>query len=234
MLRTAVAFRHIHFEDLGSFKAVLEAAGYKVRYYDVGVDELWTLEPVKTELVIVLGGPIGVYETDRYPFLVEELNFLRMRLAENRPTLGICLGAQLIAAALYADVAPGMGKEIGFAPLTLTPQGAAGPLRHLADVPVLHWHGDMFQMPAGAERLAETAICAHQAFSIGTNILGVQFHPEADTTAGFERWLVGHACELGAAGIDPGRLRTEASRLGPTLRDAGRKMLTEWLEGLPA
>ena len=105
MLRTAVALRHVAFEDLGSFQTVLEAAGYKVRYYDIGVDALWTLDPVKTALVIVLGGPIGVYETERYPFLAEELNFLRARLAEGRPTLGICLGAQLVAAALGAAVA---------------------------------------------------------------------------------------------------------------------------------
>jgi GMP synthase (glutamine-hydrolysing) len=86
---------------------------------------------------------------------------------------------------------------------------------------MLHWHGDMFNIPAVAERLAETAICANQAFSIGLNILGVQFHPEVDISAGFERWLICHACELGAAGIDPCRLR-----------DAGRKMLTDWLRGL--
>lgn len=187
MLRTAVALRHVAFEDLGAFQTVLEAAGYKVHYYDVGVDALWTLEPVKTELVIVLGGPIGVYETDRYPFLAEELDFLRARLAANRPTLGICLGAQLMATALGAPVAPSGTKEIGFAPLTLTSAGLAGPLRHLADV-----------------------------------------------TAGFERWLIGHACELAAAGIDPGRLRDEAAQFGSELRDAGRKMLAEWLRGLRA
>ena len=232
MPKTAVALRHVHFEDPGSFQTVLEAAGYKVHVHDIGVDELRTLEPLKPELVIVLGGPIGAYEADHYPFLAEELKFLRKRLAGNRPTLGICLGAQLIAAALGADVAPGIGKEIGFAPLTLTPEGAAGPLRHLSDVPVLHWHGDMFQIPADAKNLAETAICAHQAFSIGANILGVQFHPEVDTSAGFERWLIGHACELAAAGIDPRRLRDDAARTGVTLREAGRRMLAEWLRGL--
>jgi len=232
MLRTAVALRHVHFEDLGSFQDVLEAAGYKVHYHDFGVDAWSTLGQVKADLVIALGGPISVYDSARYPVLTKELEFLRARLAENRPTLGICLGAQLIAAALGAGVGPAAKKEIGFSPLTLTPAGAAGTLRHLADVPVLHWHGDMFDIPAVAERLAETTVCANQAFSIGLNILGVQFHPEADISAGFERWLIGHACELGAAGIDPCRLRDDAVQIGPALRDAGRKMLTDWLRGL--
>lgn len=232
MPRTAVALRHVHFEDLGSFQGVLESGGNEVQYLDVGIDELWTLDAVASDLVVVLGGPISAYEGDRYPFLNEELNFLRNRIAADRPTLGICLGAQLIAAALDAKVAPTGIKEIGFSPLTLTSQGASGPLRHLADVPVLHWHGDQFQIPAGAERLAETAACANQAFSIGSRILGMQFHPEADASSGFERWLIGHACELSAEQIDPRDLRETADRIGPALRDAGRRMLTEWLRGL--
>ena len=229
---TAVALRHLAFEDLGSFRTVLEAAGYEIRYHDIGVDALGGLEAVGRDMVIVLGGPIGVYESDRYPFLTEELHFLRARLAANRPTLGICLGAQLMAAALGAEVAPTGAREIGFSPLTLTPAGMAGPLRHLADVPVLHWHGDMFGVPARGERLAATADCANQAFAVRRNILGVQFHPEADVSAGFERWLIGHACELAAAGVDPRHLRGEAARVGPALRDAGGKMLSEWLAGL--
>lgn len=232
MLKTAVALRHVAFEDLGAFDAVLTAAGYTVHYYDLGVDALWTLEPVRTDLVVVLGGPVGVYEADRYPFLAEELDFLRTRLAANRPTLGICLGGQLIAAALGATVAPSGTKEIGFSLLTLTPEGAAGPLRHLSDVPVLHWHGDIFEIPTGAVRLAETTVCPHQAFAVGPNILGLQFHPELDVSAGFERWLIGHACELSAAGIDPGDLRADAARFGPSLRDAGRRALADWLGGL--
>lgn len=232
MLKTAVAIRHVHFEDLGSFKPVLTAAGYKVHYYDVGLTELWTLEPVMTELVIVLGGPIGVYEAKTYPFLDAEIALLKARLAANRPTFGICLGAQLMAAALGAKVKPGGVKEIGFSPLALTAEGKAGPLRHLGDVPVLHWHGDTFEIPEGALRLAETPLCRNQAFAIGANIMGVQFHPEVDVAAGFERWLVGHACELSAAKIDPSTLRQDAGRFGAALREAGRTMFSEWLKDL--
>jgi len=96
-MKTAVAIRHVGFEDLGAFARPIEAAGYKIHYYDVGLHELWTLEPVKTDLIIVLGGPIGVYEEDRYPFLRDEISLLEARLEAGRPTMGICLGAQLIA-----------------------------------------------------------------------------------------------------------------------------------------
>lgn len=202
MPKTAVAIRHVPFEDLGTFEQPLVEAGFKLHYYDIGVDELWTLEPVKTDLVIVLGGPVGVYDTGSYPFLIDEIALLKDRLAANRPTLGICLGAQLMAAALGAGVAPGDEKEIGFAPLTLTEAGGQSPLAHLANAPVLHWHGDSFAIPNGAEKLAETPACANQAFALDPNILGLQFHPEADAKR-IERWLIGHACELSTAGVDP-------------------------------
>jgi GMP synthase (glutamine-hydrolysing) len=231
MLKTAVAIRHVPFEDLGTFEQPLAEAGFKLHYYDIGVDELWTLEPVKTDLVIVLGGPVGVSDTHSYPFLIDEIALLKDRLAANRPTLGICLGAQLMAAALGARVAPGDEKEIGFAPLNLTEAGWQSPLAHLANAPVLHWHGDSFAIPNGAEKLAETPACANQAFALGSNILGLQFHPEADAKR-IERWLIGHACELATAVRDPSVLRTDAARYGAALRDAGRLMFSQWLKEL--
>jgi GMP synthase (glutamine-hydrolysing) len=211
MLRTAVAIRHVHFEDLGVFEAVLAGVGYKTHYHDIGVRDLWTIDPLKTDLVM-LGAPVGVYEADDYPFLAEQRKFLTTRLAAGRPTFGICLGAQQIAASLGANVASTGVKEIGFSPLSLTEKGQKSPLRHLADVPVLHWHGDAFDIPEGALHLASKARCRHQAFAIGANIMGVQFHPEADACAGLERWLVGHATELAAAGIRP-----QAMCTGPPL-----------------
>lgn len=232
MLKTAVALRHVHFEDLGTFGPVLEAAGYRVHYYDVGVDPLWTLDPVRTDLVVALGGPIGVHDAAAYPVLHDELDLLRQRLAASRPTLGLCLGAQLMAAALGARVGTMGAKEIGFAPLALTPQGTSGPLRHLSNVPVLHWHGDMFDLPAGADHLASTPLCRHQAFAMGPNVLGLQFHPEADVGQRIEPWLIGHAAELAATGCDPAALRRAGARHGEGLRAAGTAVLAEWLAGL--
>ena len=100
MLRTVIAIRHIGFEDLGFFEAPLLEAGFKVHYYDAGKDDLWTIDPIRTSLIVVLGGPMGAYEAERYPFLQEELGIIRDRIESGRPILGICLGAQLLARAL--------------------------------------------------------------------------------------------------------------------------------------
>ncbi len=232
MHKTAVAIRHVHFEDLGIFDAVLSDAGYAVRYHDLDADPFATLDPLEPDLLIVLGGPVGVYETESYPYLAEECAILATRLAAARPTLGICLGATQIAKALGADVGPMGHKEIGFGPLRLNDAGRVGPLRHLEGIPVLHWHGDAFQIPDTAENLASTPLCATHGFSLGRHVLALQFHPEVDVTAGIERWLTGHAAELAGAGIDPRVLRAHAAQVGPELREAGQKMLAEWLQGV--
>lgn len=230
MTKTAAVIRHVHFEDLGSFAAPLSRAGYEIRYHDIGRHGL--PDPIAPDLLIVLGGPVGVYEEGKYPFLREEITLLVARLVAGRPTLGICLGAQLIARALGAKVYPSGVKEIGWGPVDLTEAASATPLRHLAHTPVLHWHGDTFGLPQGATHLASTALCRNQAFGVGSNILGLQFHPEADPTAGIEPWLIGHAAELGSAGIDPCVLREEAKALGPSLPAKAQAMLTGWLNGL--
>jgi len=183
-------------------------------------------------LLIVLGAPIGVYETDAYPFLVEEIAAIGRRLAARRPTLGVCLGAQLMAAALGARVAPGPGKEIGYAPVELLPAAEASPLAAIAGLSVLHWHGDNFELPSGAERLAATKLCPNQAFRLGDWGLGLQFHVEADPRA-IESWLIGHAVELGKAGVDPRTIRADARRHGGALAAAGRSLLKAWLEAPP-
>lgn len=231
-MKVAAVIRHIHFEDLGTFEAVLVAEGYKIHYYDLGITDLWTIDPVSPDLLILLGGPVGVYETETYPFLLEERRLIDQRLVQLRPTLGICLGAQQIAATLGAKVAPSGRKEIGFSKLSLTNAGRNGPLRHLDGVSVLHWHGDAFAIPERAMNLASTPLCPTQGFALGNNILGLQFHPEINACAGIERWLVGHALELSIAGIDPRQLRAEAERHGSSIREGARKMFAEWLQGL--
>lgn len=230
--KTALVLRHVHFEDLGSFASPLAARGYAVRYSDAGDADFLAADPIEPDLLVVLGGPIGVYMDRAYPFLSREKAFIAERLLRGKPTLGICLGAQLIAAALGARVYPSGHTEIGFAPIALTPAGAASPLRHLADGPVLHWHGDTYDLPAGAAHLASTALVAQQAFAIGDSVLALQFHPEAETRTRFERWLVGHASELANARIDVAALRADGARYGAAMADAGTRMFGEWLQRL--
>lgn len=230
--KKAVVVQHLAFEDLGSFEPVLAAEGLSITCLQAGVDDLSA--PIdEADLLVVLGGPIGVYETDAYPFLETELAALRQRLARRRPTLGICLGAQLIAQALGGRVYPGGHKEIGWSELRLSDAGRASPLKRLAGVPVLHWHGDTFDLPAGAVHLAASEHYPNQAFAVGAHVLALQFHPEADARR-FERWLIGHAAELGAARIDIPALRQEAARLAPALARAGGDMLRDWLCSVPA
>lgn len=228
MPRTANVIRHLAFEDLGAFGPVLTQTGYAFRYIDAGIDNIAALDPHDDGLLIILGGPIGAYEDDKYPFLSSELKLLEARLAARRPTMGICLGAQLMARALGARVYPGPEKEIGFAPLDLTEAGRASCLGALDREPVLHWHGDVFDLPDGATRLASTRVCPNQAFSYGTNAIAFQFHPEAGGD-GFERWLIGHALELAQAGKDVPRLRAECHDLAPELKRRAELCLERWL-----
>jgi GMP synthase (glutamine-hydrolysing) len=229
MTKILLAIRHLAFEDLGGFGQPLRDAGYDIRYADMGVDDVAGFgDP---DLLVVLGGPIGAYEEQLYPYLADEIAFIARRLAAAHPTLGICLGAQLMARALGARVYPGPAKEIGWKPLSLTGAGrdVMGPL---AGLPVLHWHGDIFDLPEGAVNLASTNVCPHQAFQVGSHALAFQFHPEAQSP-GFERWLIGHAGEIAATpGVSVAQLRSDTQRYAAAALAGGRAVLAHWLAGL--
>ncbi len=185
--------RHLAFEDLGQLHPILERAGYAIRYIEVGVDSFLDFSPLDTDLVVVLGGPISVYDHTRYPFLTEEIAWLRARLLEDLPTLGICLGAQLMAAALHAKVYPGKVKEIGWAPLAMGAHSAAMPsIEKLIRGATLccTGAGDTFDLPPGARHLAASDQYRNQAFAWGAHCLALQFHPEFDARK-LERWLIG-------------------------------------------
>ncbi len=228
-MKRVVAIRHLAFEDIGSIAAILEARGCGVVYLDAGVTDL-SMRLDADDALIVLGGPIGAYEDDRYPFLSDELRLIEHALKRQLPVLGICLGAQLLARALGARVYPGAGREIGIAPIDLTADGEASCLKHLApDHLVFHWHGDTFDLPDGAVRLASTATTLNQAFSHGDKVLGLQFHIEAEAQK-IERWLIGHTCELGIAGLDVVALRNDLRRQLPEVKRKGRSAIAQWLE----
>jgi GMP synthase (glutamine-hydrolysing) len=228
-IKKCLAVRHVAFEDLGLLGPLVSSRGYGVRYHDAGVQPIDAETFLAPDLLVVLGGPIGVYERDAYPFIAAEVAAIAERLKANKPMLGICLGAQMMAAALGAGVAPGPKKEIGWAPLTLTAAGQRSVLAPLAATPVLHWHGDNCELPEGCTGLAFTQHCPVQAFMRTPWQLALQFHLETEP-ARFESWLVGHTVELGKADLDPRKLREQSRTLGPPTRELGHQVLAAWLD----
>jgi GMP synthase (glutamine-hydrolysing) len=228
MTKTVTVLQHVAFEDLGSFERVLRQRGMRVETIQLDVDPLVEQSVLDAELVVVLGGPISVNDAKHFPFLHEERALLARRLQADAPTLGICLGAQLMSLALGGSVSAMGHKEIGFGPLSLHAEVAANhPLRKLGD-PVVHWHGEQFTVPEGATPLASTSLCANQAFSWQRHGLALQFHPEV-TARGLNRWLIGHAGELEAARIDISALRADAARHGEALAARGCAFFEAWL-----
>ena len=225
--KTIYAIQHLAFEDLGSLEDVFYQLGFRVRYFEAGIDDL-TKAFQYEGLTIILGGPIGVYETEDYPFLQKEIDLLKVRLEQNLPTLGICLGAQLIAHALGAKVYAGHIKEIGWSSLQLR-LVKDNPLMPIANTPVLHWHGDTFDLPEQATLLASSSVYSNQAFQVGTNILALQFHMEvaADT---LEKWLIGHTCELRQAKVNITQLRQDNQNFGHDLEAVANTVISNFMQ----
>lgn len=131
--------------------------------------------------LMVMGGPMNIYQEEEYPWLVSEKRFIRRAIAAGKVVLGFCLGGQLIADALGARVTRNRDTEIGWFDLTPVAEGVAPPLDRLLDGPFLafHWHGDRFELPVGARLFARSEACDHQGFSFGDRVYAFQFHPEA-------------------------------------------------------
>jgi GMP synthase (glutamine-hydrolysing) len=197
MDRRAPIVIHEEMEGPGLLEIALRAAGFDP------VQRFRRLEPgdATAPLVVVMGGPMAVYEANRHPFLAGELAMLRARLSQGRPSLGICLGAQLLAAAAGSEVRPGeSGFELGVFPLSLTAEAASDPVFSEIPSPVsfAHWHRDQFDAVPGAVRLAFTERYSEQGFRLA-NSYALQFHPELDA-ATFESWLRASPADVEQAG----------------------------------
>ena len=170
-------FQHVPFEGLGSIAPWLEAAGHKItntRFFaSAGLPDLKMID-----LLVVMGGPMSVNDEKAYPWLVPEKRFIRKAIDSGKPVLGVCLGAQLIAKAMGAEVYPNIEKEIGWFPV----QGVASindaTFSFSPSTKVFHWHGETFDLPPGAILLARSEGCENQAFQIGPAVIGLQFHLE--------------------------------------------------------
>jgi GMP synthase (glutamine-hydrolysing) len=207
----AVILMHEEMEGLGLLDAPLRRSGFEVVLRFRSVES----RDAEAALVVAMGGPMAVYDADRHPFLSVEIALLKERLAAGRPCLGICLGAQLLAAAAGAGVHGGSaGLELGVFPVSLTAQAGADPVfGSLPDKTSLaHWHRDAYDAVPGAVRLSGTQRYREQAFRLG-NSYGIQFHPELDAPM-FRAWLEASPLDVKQSGrtLDA-MLRTDLPKL---------------------
>jgi GMP synthase (glutamine-hydrolysing) len=226
MLR-ALALRHTSYVGPDLVGEWLRERGFALT---IGDGQTMNADEVQAaDMLLILGGEMGVYERNKHPWLTPEIAAIRARLNAGKPTLGLCLGAQLMAAALGAEVRKGaQGQEIGWRHITLTPEGRAGSLAPLDGARVMQWHGDTFDIPPGATRLAGNDTYMNQAFAAGDHALALQFHLET-TPAGLEGWLDDHDHpELAELGLSEARLRADAADAFPPLRPKALAVLDAW------
>jgi GMP synthase (glutamine-hydrolysing) len=228
-VKTAIIVQHLAIETIGTFGPLLEELGYQLKVYLAGRDDLDEIDPRAPDLAVIMGGPIGVYDVNDYPFLHSELKWLRERLSADLPTLGICLGAQLIATALDARVFPGRLTELGWGEIWSAEGTQNHPVAELCSGRVLHWHGDTFDLPAGAQLLASSADYPHQAFSLG-RALALQFHVEVEPV-GLEQWFIGFTGDIRKQGSNTlESLRRDTRVEAPAVKARAETFLRRWLD----
>ncbi len=185
-----MVMQHVPYEPLGLLDPMLRAQRHRIRYVNFSRDPYIQPNLDNYDALIVLGGPMNVDELDKYPYLVTEIELIQRALASNKPVLGICLGSQLLAAALGAKVYPATVKEIGWYDLALTGSGTEDPLfQHWQPQErIFQWHGHTFDLPDQVTHLITGKNCPNQAFKYNDNAYGLQFHIEV-TDDLIKRWL---------------------------------------------
>ncbi|MBI4729085.1 MAG: type 1 glutamine amidotransferase [Acidobacteria bacterium] len=204
MAARALVVQHLEVEGPYAIAGALAAAGVEVVVYRADLDGA----PPALDgfgALVVMGGPMAAYSDDGFPTRRAELDLLAEAVREGIPTLGVCLGAQLLAHATGGRARPGTGLEIGWGPIILTEEAGSDPL--LAGCPrdqvVVHWHGDTYDPPPGAVRLASSPRYPEQAFRAGERAWGLQFHIEM-TPEAVERWFPGDVGEPDSGGVVAG------------------------------
>lgn len=191
-MTSVLVIRHQYSVSLFKLETIFKEQGFDYRYVEGYATDLSKIDALEPDLLVVLGGSMGVYQAEMYPYLNEEIRILKERVAADRPTLGICLGSQLMAASQGKPVYKGKaGSEMGFKPLQVTAEGMKTPMKYFdaAAGDILQLHGDTFDLPDNATLLASSDLYANQAYRIGKNCFAVQFHPEFDQV-GYESLLV--------------------------------------------
>jgi len=189
-MKRILVFQHVPYEPLGTLNPQLKAAGFRIRYVNFSREPDARPDMSSYNGLVVLGGPMSVNQTDRYPHLDTEIELIQEALELRLPILGICLGAQLLARALGAKVKRSSRPEIGWHDISVDPKAADDPLlgNFGPSEKIFQWHSDTFELPRGAVQLASSDVCAHQAFRYGDNAYGFQFHLEVDGDL-IGRWL---------------------------------------------
>lgn len=235
---TCLVWRHLAHEGPGTFSDLLAARGWNIRVVDIDDPADVGPEAVSADLLLVLGGPMGIYDAEKHPFLRAEIDLCATRLAADRPTLGVCLGAQVMAAALGARVYPAATREIGWFPLEpenwlLEDREAWGLTARTRTV--LHWHGDTFDLPEGAQRLGGSAVTPNQGFRYGRNGYALQFHLEVPPPE-IRLWTTGHRKRPadGDSVQTAGEIEDGAIRHGPDTAGNAGIFLHTWLSRLEA
>jgi GMP synthase (glutamine-hydrolysing) len=229
MVPSLPILRHVAHESAGTLENVLAEMGLDFHYIDLFERAPDRLELADVPGLVILGGPMNVDDVEKYPYLASEVEWIRQALTAGLPTLGICLGAQLLAKALGAKVYPNRVKEIGWYRIDLTPYADRDPLFKDGGkrITVFHWHGDTFDMPRGAVRLAQGPHCRNQAFRYGRSAYGLQFHIEM-TAELIEAWLsesVNCGELAGLNYIDPRKIREQTPTDLPVLEALADKVL---------
>jgi GMP synthase-like glutamine amidotransferase len=213
-------FQHAPFEGLGLIEGWLQARGHTLTCTRLYAGEPPPATPDEFDWLIVMGGPMNIYQYRDHPWLRLEQRLIAAAVREGKRVLGICLGAQLIADALGGKVYQNAEREIGWFPVFAMPDGAASPFTLPHETLVLHWHGDTFSLPPGSIWLAASAGCAHQAFSVGHRVLALQFHVEMSSTdiaritaACADELTPGKYIQTAAEITAPGRVNTAAGLL---------------------